>query len=109
MRTKLQRKAVRESTVHIHVRNDHFLMPIIPSEGFESVPSEVPFSLLNSEHARKIHRNSLITIRNRGGMTIHELYCNLTKKFPAEGQFKNINQSLVLFALDLRKAVTELS
>lgn len=107
MRSKLQRKSVRESTVHIHVRNDHFLMPIIPAEGFSAVPSSVYFSMLDGDHARKIHKNTLLTIRDRGGMTVQELYWNLTKKLPLNKEPEGLTESLVLFALDLRRAAVE--
>ena len=55
------------------------MMPVHSHKDYPNVPSAVSFRNLSNDHAYKIHSRSLVTIRQRGGMSVPELYWNLTQ------------------------------
>lgn len=65
--------------VHIALGNNHLTMPIHSHDDYPGLPASVSFKKLSNEHAFKIHKRSLATIRGRGGMSAPELYWNLTQ------------------------------
>lgn len=64
---------------HISIGNSHLMMPILQRDDYPNVPSAVSFRNLSNDHSYKIHSRSLVTIRQRGGMSVPELYWNLTQ------------------------------
>jgi len=70
------------SPIHLSLGNSKMNMPIAPNVNYPGLPIEVSFSKLSNDHAYKIHRKSLATIRQRGGMSAPELYWNLTRSRP---------------------------
>ena len=71
--------------VHLELGNSKMYMPIAPNEDYPGLPAEVSFSKLSNEHAFKIHMQSLERLRQRGGMSAPELYWNLTRANPVDG------------------------
>lgn len=69
---------------HIAIGNNHLMMPIHKREDYPNIPSEVSFRNLSNNHAYKIHKRSLCTIRQRGGMSAPELYWNLAQSQPCD-------------------------
>lgn len=77
---RLNSKGIKMTNpVHIQIGNSHLMMPIHKHKDYPNIPPMVPFRNLSNDHAYKIHSRSLVTIRQRGGMSVPELYWNLTQ------------------------------